>query len=150
MDVRLFAFLARQRSAKIQPREQFCGLPKRGLAFLLANAMFWQPLWAQAAEGVVVSGPGTSLGQAGNGVPIVNIAAPNGSGLSHNQFSDYNVGQQGLILNNATERTQGTELGGIILGNPNLQGTAAQAAVDICGQDRKGRQFSLKVGQEIK
>jgi hypothetical protein len=32
MDVRLFAFLARQRSAKIQPREQFCGLPKRGVS----------------------------------------------------------------------------------------------------------------------
>ena len=130
MDVRLFAFLARQRSALIQPRERFCGLPKRGLAFLLANAMFWQPLWAQAAEGVVVSGPGTSLGQAGNGVPIVNIAAPNGSGLSHNQFSDYNVGKQGLILNNATGRTQGTELGGIILGNPNLQGTAASTILN--------------------
>ncbi|WP_236180764.1 hemagglutinin repeat-containing protein [Pseudomonas mosselii] len=130
MDVRLFAFLARQRSAAIQPRERFCGLPKRGLAFLLANAMFWQPLWAQAAEGVVVSGPGTSLGQAGNGVPIVNIAAPNGSGLSHNQFSDYNVGQQGLILNNATERTQATQLGGIILGNPNLQGAAANVILN--------------------
>ncbi|WP_331832630.1 hemagglutinin repeat-containing protein [Pseudomonas sp. LH21] len=130
MDVRLFAFLARQRSAAIQPREHFCGLPKRGLAFLLANAMFWQPLWAQAAEGVVVSGPGTSLGQAGNGVPIVNIAAPNGSGLSHNQFSDYNVGQQGLILNNATERTQATQLGGIILGNQNLQGQAASTILN--------------------
>jgi len=130
MDVRLFAFLARQRSAKIQPREQFCGLPKRGLALLLANAMFWQPLWAQAAEGVVVSGPGTSLGHAGNGVPIVNIAAPNGSGLSHNQFSDYNVGQQGLILNNATDRTQATQLGGIILGNQNLQGTAASVILN--------------------
>lgn len=130
MDVRLFAFLARQRSAEIQPREHFCGLPKRGLAFLLANAMFWQPLWAQAAEGVVVSGPGTSLGQAGNGVPIINIAAPNGSGLSHNQFSDYNVGQQGLILNNATDRTQATQLGGIILGNPNLQGAAANVILN--------------------
>ncbi|MGG7600521.1 filamentous hemagglutinin N-terminal domain-containing protein, partial [Pseudomonas sp. WC1] len=130
MDVRLFAFLARQRSAKIQPREQFCGLPKRGLALLLANAMFWQPLWAQAAEGVVVSGPGTRLDQAGNGVPIINIAAPNGSGLSHNQFSDYNVGQQGLILNNATDRTQATQLGGIILGNPNLQGTAASVILN--------------------
>ncbi|CRI58445.1 hemagglutinin repeat-containing protein [Pseudomonas sp. CCOS 191] len=130
MDVRLFAFLARQRSAVIQPREHFCGLPKRGLALLLANAMFWQPLWAQAAEGVVVSGPGTSLDQAGNGVPIVNIAAPNGSGLSHNQFSDYNVGQQGLILNNATDRTQATQLGGIILGNPNLQGTAASVILN--------------------
>ncbi|QVM90054.1 DUF637 domain-containing protein [Pseudomonas entomophila] len=130
MDVRLFAFLARQRSAEIQPRAHFCGLPKRGLAFLLANVMFWQPLWAQAAEGIAVSGAGTSLGQAGNGVPIVNIATPNGSGLSHNQFSDYNVGQQGLILNNATARTQATQLGGIILGNPNLQGQAASTIIN--------------------
>ncbi|WP_188258763.1 filamentous hemagglutinin N-terminal domain-containing protein, partial [Pseudomonas sp. PSB18] len=98
--------------------------PKRGLAFLLANVMFWQPMWAQA-DGIVVSAPGTSLGQAGNGVPIVNIAKPNGSGLSHNQFTDYNVGSNGVILNNATSRTQSTQLGGIILGNPNLNGAAA-------------------------
>ncbi|MCP1479048.1 filamentous hemagglutinin [Pseudomonas chlororaphis] len=129
MDVRQFAFLARQPSAALKTREHFWGMPKRGLAFLLANAMFWQPLWAQA-EGIVVSAPGTSLGQAGNGVPIVNIATPNGSGLSHNQFHDYNVGQQGLILNNATDRTQNTQLGGIIVGNPNLKGVAAQTILN--------------------
>ncbi|MBP5141196.1 filamentous hemagglutinin N-terminal domain-containing protein, partial [Pseudomonas chlororaphis] len=129
MDVRQFAFLARQPSAALQTREHFWGMPKRGLAFILANAMFWQPLWAQA-EGIVVSAPGTSLGQAGNGVPIVNIATPNGSGLSHNQFHDYNVGQQGLILNNATDRTQSTQLGGIIVGNPNLKGVAAQTILN--------------------
>ncbi|MGY2263454.1 two-partner secretion domain-containing protein, partial [Pseudomonas sp. SDO55104_S430] len=72
-------------------------MPKRGLAFLLANVIFWQPVWAQA-DGIVVANPGTSLGQAGNGVPIVNIATPNGSGLSHNQFVDYNVGNSGVIL----------------------------------------------------
>lgn len=131
MDVRLFAFLARQRSATIQSRESFCGLSKRGLAFILANAMFWQPLWVQASEGIVVSAPGTTLGQAGNGVPIVNIAAPNGSGLSHNQFKDYNVASQGVILNNATGRTQAaTQLGGIILGNPNLKGKAANTILN--------------------
>ncbi|WP_123573822.1 hemagglutinin repeat-containing protein [Pseudomonas chlororaphis] len=129
MDVRQFAFLARQPSAALKNHEHFWGMPKRGLAFLLANAMFWQPLWAQA-EGIVVSAPGTSLGQAGNGVPIVNIATPNGSGLSHNQFHDYNVGQQGLILNNATDRTQNTQLGGIIVGNPNLKGVAAQTILN--------------------
>jgi filamentous hemagglutinin len=129
MDVRQFAFLARQPSAALKTRSTFLGLPKRGLALVLANAMFWQPLLAQA-DGIVVSAPGTTLGQAGNGVPIVNIAAPNGSGLSHNQFQDYNVGQQGVILNNATSRTQSTQLGGIILGNQNLNGTAASVILN--------------------
>ena len=129
MDVRQFAFLARQPSAALKTRSTFLCLPKRGLALVLANAMFWQPLLAQA-DGIVVSAPGTSLGQAANGVPIVNIAAPNGSGLSHNQFKDYNVGQQGLILNNATSRTQSTQLGGIILGNSNLKGNAASVILN--------------------
>ncbi|WP_223473007.1 MULTISPECIES: filamentous hemagglutinin N-terminal domain-containing protein [unclassified Pseudomonas] len=129
MDDRQHAFLARQPCAALQPREQFWGMPKRGLAFLLANVMFWQPLWAQA-DGIVVSAPGTGLDRAGNGVPIVNIAKPNGSGLSHNKFTDYNVGSNGVILNNATSRTQSTQLGGIILGNPNLNGTAAKVILN--------------------
>ncbi|UZE21568.1 filamentous hemagglutinin N-terminal domain-containing protein [Pseudomonas sp. B21-056] len=119
----------RQPSAAHTNRDLFCGMPKRGLAFLLANVMFWQPMWAQA-DGIVVSAPGSSLGQAGNGMPIVNIAAPNGSGLSHNQFTEYNVGTNGVILNNATSRTQSTQLGGIILGNPNLNGAAAQTILN--------------------
>ncbi|WP_409284088.1 DUF637 domain-containing protein [Pseudomonas protegens] len=129
MDVRQFAFLARQPSAALQSRESFCGLSKRGLAFILANMMFWQPLVAMA-DGIVVNGSGTSLGQAANGVPIVNIAAPNGGGLSHNKFSDYNVGQQGVILNNATQNLQNTQLGGYIIGNSNLGGRAANVILN--------------------
>ncbi|WP_185021748.1 hemagglutinin repeat-containing protein [Pseudomonas protegens] len=129
MDVRQLAFLARQPCATLQARDSFWGLSKRGLAFILANVMFWQPVVA-IADGIVVNGSGTTLGQAGNGVPIVNIATPNGGGLSHNKFSDYNVGQQGLILNNATGRTQETQLGGIILGNSNLGGRAANVILN--------------------
>ncbi|WP_037007427.1 filamentous hemagglutinin N-terminal domain-containing protein, partial [Pseudomonas asplenii] len=129
MDVRQFAFLAGQPSAALKKRDHFLGLPKRGIAFLLVNVMFWQPVWAQA-DGIVVSAPGTTLDHAGNGVPIVNIAAPNGSGLSHNQFQDYNVGSQGVILNNATGRTQSTQLGGIIFGNSNLNGRAASTILN--------------------
>jgi len=130
MDVRQFAFLAGQPSAALKNREQLLGLPKRGLAFVLANAMFWQPLWAQA-DGIVVSAPGTTLGQAANGVPIVNIATPNGNGLSHSQFHDYNVGSQGLILNNSTQNLQSTQLGGYIIGNSNLNGRESYAESTI-------------------
>ncbi|SDS84781.1 filamentous hemagglutinin [Pseudomonas asplenii] len=129
MDVRQFAFLAGQPSAALKKRESFLGMPKRGLAFILANAMFWQPLWAQA-DGIVVSAPGTSLGQAANGVPVVNIAAPNASGLSHNQFHDYNVGTNGVILNNSTQNLQNTQLGGYIIGNSNLNGRAASTILN--------------------
>ncbi|MFV3404163.1 RNase A-like domain-containing protein [Pseudomonas sp. NY15463] len=108
----------------------FCGLPKRGIVLLLINALFWQPLWAQAAPGIVVSNGTTQLTQAGNGVPVVNIAAPNSSGLSHNKFQAYNVGKEGLILNNATGNLQSTQLGGIIVGNPNLKGHAASTILN--------------------
>jgi filamentous hemagglutinin len=125
MDVRQFDFLARQPSATLVERPSFWGMPKRGLVLILINALFWQPLIAQA-DGIVVSGSTqTSLNQAGNGVPIVNIAAPNASGLSHNQYQQFNVGAEGVILNNTTARTQNTQLGGIIVGNPNFTGTSA-------------------------
>ncbi|WP_248129177.1 filamentous hemagglutinin N-terminal domain-containing protein [Pseudomonas sp. W2Aug9] len=151
MDVRQFAFLVRQPSAALKSRDAFLGLPKRGLALILANALFWQPLLAQA-EGIVVSAPGTTVGAAGNGVPVVNIATPNGSGLSHNQFKDYNVGTNGVILNNATERTQSTQLGGIILGNPNLQGRAANIILNEVngGSPSQLRGYTEVAGQSAK
>ncbi|HCV39121.1 MAG TPA: adhesin, partial [Pseudomonas sp.] len=145
MDVRQFNFLARLPSSQLKTRNTFWGLSRRGLAFMLANMMFWHPLVAMA-DGIIVNGSGTSLGQAGNGVPIVNIAAPSASGLSHNKFSDYNVGQQGVILNNATDRTQSTQLGGIILGNSNLNGRAAST---ILNEVNGGNPSQLKGYTEV-
>ncbi|WLG52999.1 filamentous hemagglutinin N-terminal domain-containing protein [Pseudomonas sp. FP1742] len=152
MDVRQLAFLAGQPSAAVKNREHFWGMPKRGLAFLLANVMFWQPMWAQA-DGIVVATPGTSLGQAGNGVPIVQIATPNGTGLSHNQFHDYNVGTQGVILNNVANQTGATQLGGIIVGNPNLtSGVAAQTILNevVGGSPSQLRGYTEVAGQSAR
>ncbi|WP_223435058.1 MULTISPECIES: DUF637 domain-containing protein [unclassified Pseudomonas] len=149
MDVRQYAFLARQSSAVVKTREHFWGMPKRGLAFLLANVMFWQPLWAQA-DGIVVATPGTTLDNAGNGMQIVNIATPNGSGLSHNQFHDYNVSAQGLILNNGSAQTSLTQMGGIIIGNPNLKNSgSAQTILNevIGGSPSQLRGYTEVAGQ---
>ncbi len=63
--------------------------------------------------------------KAPNGVPIVNIVTPNSQGLSHNKFSNFNVDQQGLILNNA-KTIANTQLAGYISYNPNLTGDAAK------------------------
>ncbi|WP_339494671.1 hemagglutinin repeat-containing protein [Pseudomonas sp. RA_105y_Pfl2_P56] len=152
MDVRQYAFFARQPSAAVKNRESFLGMPKRGLAFLLANVMFWQPIWAQA-DGIVVANPNTSLDRAGNGVPIINIATPNGSGLSHNQFHDYNVGAQGVILNNGSVQTSATQLGGHIIGNPNLKNSgSAQAILNevISGNPSQLRGYTEVAGQSAR
>ncbi|HGM5551960.1 TPA: filamentous hemagglutinin N-terminal domain-containing protein [Pseudomonas putida] len=152
MDVRQFAFLAGQPSAAVKNRESFLGMPKRGLAFLLANVMFWQPMWAQA-DGIVVANPNTALDRAGNGVPIINIATPNGSGLSHNQFHDYNVGAQGVILNNGSAQTSNTQLAGHIIGNPNLKNSgSAQAILNevISGNPSQLRGYTEVAGQSAR
>ncbi|MGD8840412.1 MAG: hemagglutinin repeat-containing protein [Gammaproteobacteria bacterium] len=77
------------------------------------------------AGGVEVDGATpTTLDRAPNGVPVVNIANPNKKGLSHNTYRQFNVDRKGLILNNSTNPTAKTKLGGPILGNPNLDSRA--------------------------
>ncbi|HET7329745.1 hemagglutinin repeat-containing protein [Dyella sp.] len=61
----------------------------------------------------------TNVIAAPNGTPVVNIAAPNNAGVSHNTYQQFNVSSNGLVLNNSGAISN-TQLAGYITGNPNL------------------------------
>lgn len=86
---------------------------------------------AQASGGLeAASGPaGTPFINNGHGVPVIDIVAPNAGGLSHNQFLDYNVGNPGVVLNNATQAGQ-SQLAGALAANPQFQGQAASTILN--------------------
>ncbi|MGF6905491.1 filamentous hemagglutinin N-terminal domain-containing protein [Fusobacterium sp. PH5-44] len=61
-----------------------------------------------------------TINETQNKIPVVNINKPDSNGVSHNYFKDYNVGKNGIIINNG-KGVNTSELGGSINGNPNLQ-----------------------------
>ena len=82
------------------------------------------------AQSIIVdpSAPGTSFLQTGNGTPQIDIATPQ-SGVSLNQFSEFNVGADGLILNNSTSNGLSI-IGANVTANPNLVSGPANVIVN--------------------
>ncbi|WP_304163656.1 hemagglutinin repeat-containing protein, partial [Lonsdalea britannica] len=102
----------------------------RRAVWMLGLALFAGPTLAAG----IVADNGAAAGQrpdviaTQNGLPQVNITAPNQAGISHNQYSQFDVDQKGAILNNSSAMTS-TQMAGMIQGNPNLNGGSAPAKV---------------------
>ncbi|WP_250888216.1 hemagglutinin repeat-containing protein [Ralstonia solanacearum] len=92
-----------------------------------------------------VAGPHPVVGTAANGAPVVNINAPSAAGVSSNAFTNYNVGQAGVVLNNSGRNTQ-TQIAGWVQGNPFLGNNSARV---ILNQVTSGNPSTLAGPTEI-
>lgn len=130
-------------------------LMRHAMSYLLSLFLVFQPLMLQAQEitaaqnAAEANRPG--LGTAGNGVPLVNIVTPNASGLSHNRYDRFNVGQPGAILNNSDQKLERSQLGGLLQGNPNLadSGTASVILNEVAGSNRSLLEGTLEVHGDL-
>ncbi|RKP44956.1 hemagglutinin repeat-containing protein [Trinickia fusca] len=114
------------------PLQPFAMLPMQHIAFAALCVFGMQPVLVQAQVIAAPSGASGNkpvVGVTANGVPIVQITTPNAAGLSNNVYTQYNVGSQGLILNNSPGTTQ-TQQGGYVAGNPYLSSNGARVIVN--------------------
>ncbi|NVJ92871.1 MAG: hemagglutinin repeat-containing protein [Methylocystaceae bacterium] len=99
---------------------------KLALYWILSLSIALQPNLVEASSAVITVAPNSnaSVSQTVNNTPLLQIEKPNGAGLSHNKFTDFNVGKSGLVINNALDIAK-TNIGGVVLKNPNFTGKAA-------------------------
>ncbi|EEV9946416.1 filamentous hemagglutinin N-terminal domain-containing protein [Escherichia coli] len=99
-------------------RQCICRVTPLAFSLWLASGM----VHSVSAAGIVADhgAPGhqqPTITQTASGIPQVNIQTPSAGGVSHNTYSQFDVGNQGVILNNAHNNVQ-TQLGGMVAGNP--------------------------------
>ncbi|WP_049186690.1 DUF637 domain-containing protein [Serratia marcescens] len=120
----------------------------RGASYLLIYLTAFQPLHPAFAAGITAANGNTQVVIKPGNVPVVNIATPNGAGISHNTYKDFNVGPQGAVLNNATHG--GKTLLGVEIysaqGNTYLKGKPAELIInEVIGGSRSELQGKLEV-----
>ncbi|CAN7600855.1 hemagglutinin repeat-containing protein [Trinickia sp. LjRoot230] len=69
------------------------------------------------------------IGVSANGVPLINITAPNRAGVSLNNFTQYNVGTNGAVIVNSG-RPSASQLAGAVQGNPFLGNQSARVIIN--------------------
>ncbi|RAX43613.1 filamentous hemagglutinin N-terminal domain-containing protein, partial [Rhizobium tropici] len=124
---------ANEREVAFDLRSPLLRLGRQSLAVTLSLLLFLQPAIANAqsvsAAGSAPAANQPSVGAAPNGVPLIDIVTPNGTGLSHNKYDNFNVGTPGLILNNFNGEVGTSNLGGATPGNPNLRNSGPASVI---------------------
>ncbi|WP_083235938.1 filamentous hemagglutinin N-terminal domain-containing protein [Halomonas caseinilytica] len=122
------------------------------LSALMGISSLVVPLAAFSAGVVATPNSGASVSQLPGGVEVINIATPDQNGLSHNQYTAFNVSESGVVVNNSYTGGPSSLTGSSIAGNANLAGGSASVilnevvsptashlngAIELLGQDAK-------------
>lgn len=95
------------------------------LSYLLYPGVVLAQAVGTNVEAATGSAHAPQITQSQNKTTVVNINQASAAGVSRNQYNQFNVGPNGLILNNSTAITQ-TQLAGYIDGNAALKGRSAR------------------------
>lgn len=107
----------------------------RCIGYSLVAVTLMHPLQPLMAAAIIAKDNNTQIHNI-NDIPIIDIAKPNQSGISHNQFIDFNVSEKGVVLNNSTIAGQ-SQLAGKINGNANLNSSNAKLIInEVFGNGR--------------
>ena len=106
------------------PTRLASGLQTLALAMASA-ALLTSVAVAPQAQAQIVADPSAPANQrptvlttgSGNNIPLVNIQTPSAAGVSRNTYSQFDVQNNGAVLNNSRTNVQ-TQLGGWVQGNP--------------------------------
>ncbi|EFR7201661.1 filamentous hemagglutinin N-terminal domain-containing protein [Salmonella enterica] len=107
-------------------------LPVLTFSVMLACGLVSAPATARSVIHRDTAAPGhqqPDIMSTANGLPQVNIQTPSAGGVSLNKYTQFDVDNRGVILNNARKPVQ-TQLGGWVTGNPYLARGEARVIVN--------------------
>lgn len=97
-----------------------------GFAYRTRRIASWLLIYLTALQPLH---PAIAAHQASASPPVISIYAPNANGVSYTPYSEFNIGADGLVLNNATEAGQSV-LAGQLAANPHFNGNSAKLIIN--------------------
>ncbi|EXX94301.1 filamentous hemagglutinin family N-terminal domain protein [Bordetella holmesii 1058] len=114
----------------------------------MLSCAFWLAFGLSGPAGAQVTpaaGAATTTHTSANGVPVINIAAPDAHGLSHNKFQQFNIVAPGAVFNNSKQNGR-SQIAGQISRNPNLTGALASTILsEVTGPGASSLNGTLEV-----